>query len=308
MSEVYFASAQLKRYEQDASLVFKFIRAAKKAGLGEVIKKGDLVAVKVHFGQIGGFRAIKPQFIRNLVDAIKEFGGIPFLVDTWGISHLDAAVKNGITYESMGAPVIPINGIRENDIRWVKLEDGLRLKEVGIAGNVYDADVLVNFAHAKGHGSSGYGGAIKNIALGCSAPKNRHELHSMEREEEGARKFQEGMADVVAAVLRKFKDKAIHLNYIMDVAEHCDCASWSPTPIVPDIGIAVSRDIVALEQATLDLINKAPGLPYSTAEKYNLKSGDNKFLIIHGKDPYIQVQAAEKLGLGTTKYDLIEVD
>jgi uncharacterized Fe-S center protein len=109
MSEVYFASAQLKRYEQDASLVFKFIRAAKKAGLGEVIKKGDLVAVKVHFGQIGGFRAIKPQFIRNLVDAVKEFGGIPFLVDTWGISHLDAAVKNGITYEGMGAPVIPIN-------------------------------------------------------------------------------------------------------------------------------------------------------------------------------------------------------
>ncbi|MGQ9515389.1 MAG: DUF362 domain-containing protein [Thermoproteota archaeon] len=308
MSDVYFASAQPKKLERSESLVFKFIEAAKKAGLAEVIPKGkdNLVVVKIHFGQIGGFRTIKPQFVRNLIDAIKECGGNPYLVDTWGIGHLEAAVRNGITYESVGAHILPTNGVRENDLRNVKI-DGLRFKEVDIAGNVYDADAFINFSHSKGHGSCGYGGAIKNIALGCTSPKIRHALHSMEGEDDGPRKFQEGMADCVAALYTKFKDKALHINYICDVQPNCDCADWSETPIVPDIGIAVSKNIASLEAATLDLINKAPGLPYSLAEKYNLKAGDDKFRIIHGKDPYIQVRAIEKLGIGSVKYNLIEV-
>lgn len=94
---------------------------------------------------------------------------------------------------------------------------------------------------------------------------------------------------------------------ICDVVEHSDCAPWSPTPIVPDIGIAASRDIVALEAATPDLINKAPALPWSTAEKYSLKTGDDKFLAIHGRDPYIQVKACERHGIGTTGYNLVEL-
>lgn len=306
MSEVYFVSAQLKAYDKSASLSYKFLEAVKAAGLSEIVAKDNLVAVKIHFGQLGGFRAIKPQFIGNLISAIKAEGGKPFLVDTWGFDHIEAAVRNGITNESVGAPIFPSNGIRENDIRAVKV-DGFHFKEVDVAGNVYDADVLINFAHAKGHGSCGFGGCIKNIALGCTSPKIRNKLHELERQPDGARKFQEGMADVVLAVLGKFKDRSLHINYICDVAEHCDCAPWSPTPIVPDIGIVASRDIVALEAATLDLINKAPPLPWSTAEKYNLKSGDNKFLVIHGKDPYVQVKACERHGLGTSEYRLIEL-
>jgi len=306
MTDVYFASAQLKKFERSASLVFKLIEVAKKAGLNDVIKKDDLVAVKIHFGQIGGFRTIKPQFIRNLIDAIKEAGGNPYLIDTWGISHLDAAVKNGITHESMGAPILPSNGVKENDLRVVKI-NGLVFKEVDVAGNVYDADAFVNFAHAKGHGSCAYAGAIKNIALGCTSPKMRSALHNLEGEQDGVRKFQEGLADTVAALYTKFKGKALHINYICDVVPNCDCADWSQTPIVPDIGVAASKDIASLEAATLDLINKAPGCPYSEAEKYNLKAGDDKFKIIHGKDPYIQVRALEKLGLGSVKYNLIEV-
>lgn len=308
MSDVYFASAQPKKFERSESLVFKLVEVAKKAGLADVVPKGkdNLVAVKIHFGQIGGFRTIKPQFVRNLIDAIKECGGNPYLVDTWGIGHLEAAVKNGITYESVGAHILPTNGVKEGDIRQVKI-DGLRFKEVDIAGNVYDADAFINFSHSKGHGSCGYGGAIKNIALGCTSPKIRHALHAMEGEDDGPRKFQEGMADCVAALYTKFRGKALHINYICDVQPNCDCAEVSEPAFVPDIGIAASKDIASLEAATLDLINKAPGLPYSIAEKYNLKAGDDKFKIIHGKDPYIQVRALEKLGLGSVKYNLIEV-
>ena len=76
---------------------------------------------------------------------------------------------------------------------------------------------------------------------------------------------------------------------------------------VPDIGILASIDIVAVEKAALDLINKAPPLHWSIADKYKLKEGENKFLRIHGKDPYIQVYAAEKIGSGSTEYELIEL-
>ena len=78
-------------------------------------------------------------------------------------------------------------------------------------------------------------------------------------------------------------------------------------PIVPDLGILVSTDIVAAEKASLDIINRAPPVQWSGAEKFKLKSGDNKFQKIHGKDPYIQVEAAKDAGLGTTKYTLVEV-
>jgi len=307
MSRVYLAPSQPKALEKTASLPLKFLEAARVAGMQDVVTKGDMVAVKLHYGVMGGFRAIRPQFVRNLVDLIKELGGRPFLVDTWGLGHVEDAFRNGLTYATIGAPVLPSSGIKENDLRRVNLDDGLVFKEVEIAGNVYDADALVNFSHSKGHGSSAYAGAMKNLAVGCCSRAMRRALHGKEREPGGAEKFQCGMADVVAAVLRKFGPKAIHVNYIMDVTEYCDCADWSTNPFVPDIGIASSRDIVSLEAASLDLINKAPALPRSIADKYDMEPGDSKFQLIHGKDPFIQVKAAEKLGLGSSRYELIEV-
>jgi len=307
MSQVYFAPAQPKKFEKSSSLPLKFLEAVQKAGIADAVAEKDLVAIKMHFGVPGGFRSIRPQFVGNLVDLVKRSGGKPFLVDTWGLGHLEHAITTGLSYETVGAPVLPTSGIKENDLRKVKLDDGLVFKEVEVAGNVYDADALITFSHSKGHDSSAYAGALKNLAIGCCSRSIRRALHGKESEERGAEKFQWGMADVTAAILRKFKGKQLHINYLMDITEFCDCADWSTNPLVPDIGILASKDVVAVEAASLDLINKAPPLPYSIADKYNLKAGDDKFKIIHGKDPFIQVRAAEKLGLGSSKYELIEV-
>jgi len=76
---------------------------------------------------------------------------------------------------------------------------------------------------------------------------------------------------------------------------------------VPDLGILISDDIVAVEYASLRMVDEAPVMPGSVAEKLGLKPGDNKWLKIHGKDPYIQVEAAEKVGLGTKQYEIVEV-
>lgn len=307
LSKVYFLKALRSRYDQSESLVNKLSELLEKSGINDIIAKKNLVAIKMHIGVIGGYRTIRPPFVRKMVDTIKQCGGSPFITDTWGIGHVEAAFYNGYSYATVNAPVLPANGIKENDYRTVKLDDAFHLKEVKVAGNIYDADVLINFAHGKGHGSCGYGGAIKNLALGGTTGDIRSKEHDLERTEEGARKFQEAMVDVNKAVLSNKKDKALHIAWLFDIVEHCDCAPFGMVPFLPDLGILASKDIVALEKASIDLINEAPPLPWSIADKFGLKAGDNKFLKIHGKDPYIQVYAAEKAGLGTTQYELLEL-
>jgi uncharacterized Fe-S center protein len=115
------------------------------------------------------------------------------------------------------------------------------------------------------------------------------------------------MVDAVRAVLRNKRGKALHINYVMDIQPTCDCAPWSDLPIAPDIGILISDDIVAVDHASLKMVDEAPIVPGSVAEKLGLKPGDNKWLKIHGKDPYIQVEAAEKAGLGSKQYEIVEV-
>jgi uncharacterized Fe-S center protein len=307
LSKVYFLKAFRSRYHESESLVTKLPEVLEKTGIKDIVVEKNLVAIKLHLGVVGGYRTIRPPFVRKLVDIVKNLGGNPFLTDTWGFGHLEAARYCGYSYDTCNAPVLPANGIKENDYRVVKQDDAFHLKEVKVAGNIYDADVLINFAHGKGHGGCGYGGLIKNLALGGTTGETRSKTHALEKGEYGVRDFQQGMVDVVKAVLSNKKDKALHLVWLFDIVEYCDCAGFGMVPFVPDIGILASTDIVAAEKSGLDLIDKAPPIPGSIADKYRLKAGDNKFLKIHGKDPYIQVRAAEKAGLGTTEYELIEL-
>lgn len=277
-----------------------------KAGVAKTIGNGDIVAIKIHFGTVGGYRNIRPPFVRKVVDVIKSLGGKPFVTDTWGFSHLEDAIYNGFSYATLGAPILPNNGIKENDYRVVQV-DGFHLKEVKVAGNIYDSDALINFAHTTFHGCTGLAALTKNLALGCTTPDTRHKhLHGRISEEQGAKIFAETMIDIVKAVLSNKKGKAIHLSYLMDVTEHCGCPPYSTTPLVPDIGVSASQDIVAAEALNIDLINKAPGAPYSTAEKYDFKPGDDKFRAINGRNAWLQVQAMEKAGLGSSKHKMVE--
>ncbi|MEM0048043.1 MAG: DUF362 domain-containing protein [Ignisphaera sp.] len=308
-SKVLFAKAQLDRLDKAASLPYRFMNLLEASTLKNMIQPGYIVAIKIHVGDMdhGGYRTIRPIFVRILVDYVKKLGGIPFITDTWGLKHILVGLENGYNYETLGAIALPVSGIKETDLIKVRVPNPLRVPEIEVGSAVYYADVLINFAHSKGHPSSGYGGAIKNIAMGCTGPNTRSAIHNLEKEDQIGRAFQEGLADAVHGVVLNKPNKVFHINYVLDVQPTCDCAPWSDIPIVPDIGILASEDIVALEKATLDLINNAPVVPGSIGEKAGLKPGDNKFLVIHGKDPYIQVEAAYKKGLGNIEYEIVEV-
>lgn len=314
-SKVYFANARFTpppgdfKRAREGSLPVKFRKALQESPLGSIVEKGNIVAIKVHVGpmETGGFRFVRPLFVRILVDYVKELGGIPFITDTWGLRHVYAGIQNGFGFDVVGAPLLPANGIKENFFYEVELEKYYHLKKIQVAGNVHDADVLINFSHFKGHVAPGAGAAIKNIAMGCTSYRTRGEIHQLEKLDNLGKAFQEGMVDAVKAVLLNKRRKALHINYVMDVQPECDCAPWSDIPIVPDVGILISDDIVAVEYASLKMVDEAPNMPGSVAEKLGVKPGENKWLKIHGKDPYIQVEAAENAGLGTRQYEVVEV-
>lgn len=121
-------------------------------------------------------------------------------------------------------------------------------------------------------------------------------------------KFSLALAEAARAVLSTFKkNKVYYINFLFDIQPECDCMATSDTPVVQDQGILLSDDVVAIDQASLDLIAKAKPLPQSRAEGLKVRKGSDILSVIHGKDAKTQIKAAENMGLGITDYKLIEV-
>lgn len=149
-------------------------------------KAKDLVAVKIHFGEAGNTAHIRPQFVRRVIDGLRKIEAKPFLTDTntlyvgsraeaW--SHLVTAFDNGFTREVTGAPVMIADGLRGNNSARVPV-NGRHVKDALIASDIHNADGLVVLSHFKGHELSGFGGAIKNVGMGCAAREGKLEQHS----------------------------------------------------------------------------------------------------------------------------------
>ncbi len=359
-AEVQFASIAYQKLEANSTLPAKFLRLLGKLPLAEMVKDRQ-VAVKMHLGGNLGYTTIPPFFVRLLIQKIKDAGGKPFITDlNWDIP---GARDRGYTEEVVGAPLIGATGL--NDRYHYKHPVSYRtLKEIQVAGYIEDADVLINFSHVKGHGACAYGGACKNLAMGCVTHQTRSDLHELEGGltwqagkcthcnacikacRYGANKFnedqtyeifyhhcvycqhcanacpqraitlapesflhfQEGMALATKAVLDTFApDKVLHINVLTQITMLCDCWGFSTPSLVPDIGIAASADIVALEQACLDLIKTENFIPGSLPAGRELVEGKHLLEKVHAKDPFVQVKALERHGLGTREYELKEV-
>jgi len=359
-SHVYFASARVARLDPQATLPMKFGRLLGKFDLPSWVAK-KTVAIKMHVGGGVGYTTIHPLFVRRLVDAVKEAGGRPFVTDgSWSVG---AAVGRGYTPEVIGCPVVPVAGANEQYV-YRKRVDYETLKGVEVCGNVADADCLINFSHVKGHGDCGFGGACKNLAMGCVTTRTRRDIHALEGghtwDEEkcthcgacveacptgairftddgtfnifyhhcvycqhcatvcptGAitvntgfyKRFQEGMALATEKVLGYFKpEQVLHINVLLNITFTCDCWGLSTMALVPDVGILASRDIVAIEHASLAKVRTKNLNPDALPSDRTLHKGKHLFEKIHGKDPYVQIAALERRGLGWTRYTVREV-
>ena len=184
-SEVFFANLRSRTAKQSKSMKVKAL--FEKAGFSKIVTPEDLVAVKLHFGEAGGDTYINPIFVRVAVDLVKEAGGKPFLTDTNtlysgsrhnGVDHLATASSHGFVSEVVGAPVIIGDGLMGENRRDVSLDGkGKYFEKAHIAGAIVEADGMVVLSHFKGHGMAGFGGAIKNLAMGCAPAAGKKDQH-----------------------------------------------------------------------------------------------------------------------------------
>ena len=311
-----------------------------------------------------------PVFVRKVVQAVKDGGGKPFVCDVdWDYA---GAEQRGYSSEVLGCPVYPMAGIRDR-YAYEHIYDFKNMHRWMVGGMIEDATFLVNFSHIKGHPSCGFGGAMKNLALGCMGSETRSAIHDTNHYDRywfgqlcpdaetrqriiqscphralvedrhhagelhlhfepcnqcgrclqvaplGSLKidpanfwaFQEACAISVKIVLGTFEEKkSIHLGLATHMTPVCDCFGFTSLPILPDVGIFGSDDIVALDQAVLDVTGKKPlieeNLP--TSMEVHTRIG-HPFRWLHGplKDPYKVLEYAEALAVGTCRYELVDV-
>lgn len=373
-SKVYFGSIQHGKVWPFASFPVKVNKITEILMEQTPIEEKDKVAIKMHLGFRDGYQTIPVFFVRRIVEAIKRTGGYPFITDN--PTAVYNAVKRGYTQETCGCPIIPIAGVKDGYTTPVEINfKGFDTLDLG--GVLKDADVLIDLSHAKGHGACGYGGAIKNLALGgYSGPtrwikihgvshidkywdsvkgspeharklveacpygalrydegknnliRNYHDCHqcftcleidqdigALKLPRESYTAFQEMMAISSSKVLETFdSSKVFYLNFLLNITTYCDCLGTAQPSIVNDIGIVGSKDIVAIETATLDLIKKE-GLieknipPFLKHVNLDPNEDLHPFTRLHGpyKDPYESVRFVEKLGKGTSRYELVEI-
>jgi len=173
-SLVFFASARATRWDYRYSLAAKLEEILRRLDLGSRIQPGEYVAIKTHFGSEGVHRIVRPFFLRKVVEAVREVGGKPFVTDTvriGGWDYLEVANQEGLNPLSLGCPVVLADGLFGYDS--VAVPAGPILGEVRVASAIYDAPAMVVVSHCKGHIQAGYGGAIKNLAMGGVAGRDR---------------------------------------------------------------------------------------------------------------------------------------
>lgn len=245
--------------------------------------EGESVAVKVHMGEVDNPYYLKPEIIKKIVAVLKDLKLKPFLFDSVVLykgerdtkeKYYSTAEKHGFTEEKMGCPIIISDtGI---DVKTDHLT-------VHVCKEFAEADCLLDVSHVKGHCCYGFGGAIKNLGMGGVTPKSKEEIHVADDASTDLL-----LAEGAQAVLSRFK-KAFFVNFIINISKECDCCNNAGPLVADDIGVLFGKDIVAIDKASLDLINN---------QKPKI------FEKIHKKDPYLHVKHAAELGIGEEEYDI----
>ncbi|MDI6719798.1 MAG: DUF362 domain-containing protein [Methanomicrobiales archaeon] len=366
-SEVYFADLRARSAEENK--IRKIQRLFDSAGFPGIVRRGDLTAIKMHFGEAGNDSFVNPIFVRPLVERIKAAGAKPFLTDTRtlyagsrsnAVDHLTTAIEHGFAYAVVGAPVIVADGLTGGHARAVPIGKK-HFPEVLIAGDILDADSMIVLSHFKAHMQSGFGGAIKNLGMGCAPPAGKREMHCARAQVAEERcggcgacgdvcpqaavslpggtsvvdralcigcgecmtvcptgaiefdwevdllPFMERMAEYAFGAVANKRGRVGYVNFLTSITPDCDCVPWSDAPIVPDIGVLASRDPVAIDAASTDLVNAQPGFRNSLLHRHHEPGGDKFRGVWECTQGRHQLRYAEEIGLGTSRYRLVPI-
>lgn len=266
------------------------------------------VAVKVHSGEKGNQNFLRPEFWKPMVETVHgtivecntAYGDAAGGVRDNTASHLKLLEEHGWT-KYFDVDLMDAEG---PDIVW-PIPNGKVLKENKLRKNIENYDSMLVLAHFKGHPMGGYGGALKQLAIGCASRAGKALIHSAGKTEDRFETWQqhasnvvfpEAMADAASSVVDHFKGKIAFINVMKNLSVDCDCCQVAEDPCMKDIGILASTDPVAIDQACMDLVihSDDPGRDHFM-ERVNSRNG------IH------TIEAAADLGVGSREYELIEM-
>ena len=356
-SKVYFIRASIDDGERVISE--KALRLFKAGDFASCFKKNDFTALKVHVGEDGNNTYIKAPCLKGLADELLALKTKPFVTDTTtlyfgqrhnAIDHSILAAKHGFSFEVLGIPFIPPDGLYGTTETAVKINGQIN-EEVFIAHDIAKCQSMLSVAHVTGHPATCVGGTLKTLGMGCASKKGKMKQHSalkisigddctlcgqcyeycpadaitlddvkahidqdkciscaecMSACRFGAIKcdwgrecetLQKSLAEHALGTLKGKQKKAAFFNFLLSITKDCDCFDNADMPkIVDDIGILASTDPVAVDKAAVDLVETNAGK--KLAELVKNENLDTRY----------QLEHAERLGLGTTDYELVEVD
>ncbi|MFX0151500.1 MAG: DUF362 domain-containing protein [Candidatus Hodarchaeota archaeon] len=381
-----------------------------EVNLANWINEGEIVAIKTHFGSRNQTRHLRPMYIRKIVDLVQQAGGIPFVCEGVGLfwnetdkeltmangpGYIRLANRHGFNTGAMNAPVITDDGMFGTEIFKVHIENGKHIKDVAMAMGLRIADKVLIISRFKGHDGGGFGGALKQLGIGCVGKEGKGAAHlgggknvyvkhpencdgcgkclrtcpygclSLDENNKivldnskciacttcfsrclfgkdiktqqvfaykrriSSVELAERIADNAAGVIKGVgPDRLRYINIAIDITSHCDCMTAGGHLLVPDQGILYSTDPIAIDQASIDLVTKAQGVPMSPAETgldsphgrieanpkvmqpNEMKLGLYSRFVDPESRPIIvetQLDAARALEIGSREYDLKDI-
>lgn len=254
------------------------------------------VAVKVHTGEIGGQNFLPREFVKAVQQRIPDSN----IVETNTLykrgRHTTELHRKTIAYN--GWDFCPVDIMDEFGNVALPVRGGKHFKEMYVGKSLVDYDSMIVLTHFKGHAAGGFGGSLKNIAIGCADAKvGKAMQHNADFSIRGAH-FMEHMVEAGKAVTDFFGKRIAYINVMRRMSVRCDCAGpEAEPPTIGDIGMVASVDLLAIDQACVDMVYDKPG-------------GDNKDLIerIESREGLRQLSYMKELKMGNPNYELISID
>ena len=290
-SKVFFSS------EITAEKVVELFHAASNDLPGGILP--GKVAVKLHSGEPGNQNFLKPEFWRPVVNDVH---GTVVECNTAYDGGRNTTEKHRETMEKHGWSkhfTVDIMDAEGPDAELL-IPNGKRIKKVQVGKNMLNYDSMLVLSHFKGHPMGGFGGALKQLSIGCASSYGKAYIHGAGEPEKSwtgdHNSFLESMADAAEAVVRHFNGNMVFINVMKNMSVDCDCCSVAEDPCMADIGILASLDPIAVDRACLDLVYASddPGRDH-LLERIESRNGAHT------------VDAAAELGFGCKEYELVKL-
>lgn len=263
------------------------------------------VALKVHSGEAGNQNYLHPEFMKPIINRVN---GTIVECNTAYAGQRNNTEKHKKLMEDHGWSKhfdVDIMDAEGPDLE-VEIPNGKVIKQNYLGKNIKNYDSMLVLSHFKGHPMGGYGGAIKQLSIGCASSAGKSWIHSAGKEKDQTKLwdnlpeqdlFLESMADAAESVVQYFKGNIAFINIMCNMSVDCDCCAIAEDPCMKDIGILASLDSIAIDQACIDLVinSNDPGKDH-LLERINSRHGTHT------------IDSAVELGFGTNEYELIKVD